>query len=55
MIDDQFEVTFTERNDLLSAGFPRPALQMEFVGFIPWVLDEGHTPDSLPVDSPQQD
>jgi hypothetical protein len=49
MIDDQFEVTFTEQNDLLSAQFPRPALQMEFLGFIPWVLDEGHIPDDLDV------
>ena len=40
LIDDRFGVAFTEQNDLLSPGFPRPALQMEFTGFIPWVLDE---------------
>lgn len=52
-IDDQFGVTFTEQNSLLSKGFPRPALQMEFTGLIPWVLDEKR--DSLdPIVLPQQ-
>lgn len=55
LIDDQFGVAFTEQNDLLSPGFPRPALQMEFTGFIPWVLEEKRASlDSLPVVSPQQ-
>lgn len=40
VIDDKFKVAFTEQNDLLSPGFPQPALQMEFEGFIPWILDD---------------
>ncbi len=53
-IDDLFEVTFSERNSLLSKEFPRPALQMDFVGFIPWVLEEP-IPEDHPVVFPQQD
>ncbi len=56
LIDEHFEVAFTEQNDLLSPGFPRPAIQMEFIGFIPWVLEEKRAAlDSLPVVPPQQD
>ena len=52
-IDDHFRVTFTERNALLSPQFPRPALQMEFDGFIPWVLEEKRAIlDELDVVSP---
>ena len=54
VIDDHFEVTFTEKQSLLSNEFPRPVLQMEFTGFIPWVLDEKR--DSLdPIVFSQQD
>ncbi|GHO50896.1 hypothetical protein [Ktedonospora formicarum] len=49
-IDDHFEVAITEQNDLLSSGFPRPALQMEFTCSIPWVLEEKRAAlDPLPV------
>jgi hypothetical protein len=40
VIDDLFQVAFTERNSLLSPQFSRPAVQMEFRGFVPWVLEE---------------
>ncbi len=53
LIDDHFEIAFTEKNELLSAGFPRPALQMNFTGFIPWMLNEKRAAlDPLPVVSP---
>ena len=53
-IDDLLDITFSERNDLLSKDFPRPALQMEFAGFIPWVLEE-RISEALPVVFPQQE
>ena len=38
-VDGSFEVSFAAREDLLSSRFPRPVLQMEFLSFIPWMLE----------------
>lgn len=39
-VDDQFGVFFSTENELISNHFPHPAIQMDFTGFIPWVLDD---------------
>jgi hypothetical protein len=40
VIDDQFQVQFTEGNRVLPRQFPLPAVQMEFSHLVPWVLDD---------------
>ena len=37
---DDFTVYFTEEIALLEEGFPGPVIQLEFIGYIPWALEE---------------
>ena len=39
-ITQKFYLSFEERCDLLEAGFPLPAIQMELDAEIPWVLEK---------------
>lgn len=39
-VADGFEVHFTEGQDLIDDGFPRPAIQLNFTCTLPWVLME---------------
>lgn len=42
-IADGFKVTFKSECDLLEVGFPAPAVQMEILASIPWVLESENT------------
>lgn len=37
---DGFKFGFTKKLELLSGDFPEPALQLEFEGNVPWILQE---------------
>lgn len=37
---DNIHIKFTNKLDLISQGFPRPAIQVEFLANIPWLLPE---------------
>jgi len=41
-ITDDFKIYFSEKCDLLENDFPRPAIQLEIMVKMPWVLDEEH-------------
>ena len=42
-ITDDFKVYFRKECDLLDSKFPLPAVQLEIIADIPWVLAEKHT------------
>ena len=41
-ITDGFEIGFTKHVSLVPDGFPQPALQMEIIFTLPWVLEEAY-------------
>ena len=42
LITDDFKIYFCKECDLLDNNFPLPAVQLEIIADIPWVLAEGH-------------
>lgn len=39
-LDKGFSIGFTTTTNLVAKDFPRPVLQIEFTGTLPWLLDE---------------
>lgn len=42
--EDNIRFSFSSKLDLLSAGFPQPAIQVEFAAYVPWLLSESPAP-----------